>query len=178
MRTPWITLFLLACTPSPDDTDDTDTDVDDTDIDDTDVDDTDVEDTDVEDTDDTDDTDVDVTDTANQIPPTLPSTSFPNYTTFFDGSALNIYWRAASDDVTSADMLEYQVTCTPPGALSGTVTMPWTVATSLQVEASSRYWTVACSGVNGIYGAWVTVRDAAGNETAFPTLTGEISAPK
>lgn len=137
------------------------------------------EDTDVAaDTDVASDTDV-ATDTdvvqGDQNPP-VPQISVPSdYTVFFDGSALNIYWRDAIDDVTPYESLEYRVSCLAPGALSPTVTMDWRVATSLAVEGSERYWVAACSGPSGMYTAWVTVRDAAHNEADFEQLTGQIA---
>jgi hypothetical protein len=131
-----------------------------------------------------DDTDVggDDTDAGDSDPPgdtTPPVISIPSasdYTVFFDWIALNVYWRDASDDVTGADALEYQVTCQPPGQPAA-VSMDWTVATDLYVEGSLRYWFPACSGAPGYYDVKVSVRDAAGNVADYPTLTGEIYLP-
>lgn len=143
-----------------------------------DTDDTDVaSDTDVvSDTDVMGDTDLADTDlaTGDTLAPVLPNTSGSDYTVFFDGSSLNIYWIAASDETSATDSLQYRVSCQRDPAPEQ-VTMDWTTATSLPVEGSGRYWAAACSGQLGTHYAWVSVRDEAGNLTDYPVLSGEIT---
>ncbi|MCA9569874.1 MAG: hypothetical protein KC656_18645, partial [Myxococcales bacterium] len=99
--------------------------------------------------------------------PTLPSTVGNDYSVYYDGSALNVYWRPATDDTTAQADLEYRVTC------DGGVALDWTAGVSVPVEASSRYWWPACN-TSGSHDVVVTVRDEGGNETAWPTLTGSV----
>jgi hypothetical protein len=186
----WAVALLWACGGEKDATDDvvdttadttetadtTDTDVaDTTETTDTDAADTDVADTDVADTTETTDT-TDTTDTTPAGDTTPPLPMFygpPDYTWFFDGAAINLYWRDASDDVTPTADLEYKVNCQPVGMPPYSI-LDWTVATDLEVEGSGRYWSTTCVGVPGTYTVWVSVRDAAGNVTQFPTFNGEI----
>lgn len=153
--------LLLAC--NGDDSDETDVPTDsDTDAD-----------TNV-DTDEDTDSGVD-TDGGDTQAPALPGTAGADYTWFFDGDGLNVYWRAASDDQTAAADLQYRVRCGYPDGGSD-VTLDWTAASALPVEGSGRYWAVACSGGTGARDVTVSVRDAAGNQTDYPTLNGEIPA--
>lgn len=177
VRYGWLVLVLgaTACAGGGG-SDDTDTDTDASSTDETSEDDDSTDETseDDESTDDTDveDTDVDDTDPPADAPPTPQQTSAPDYTFYNDGSNVNLYWRAATDDITAAADLEYRTTCLPSGG-SATST-EWTKPASLTTEGSGRYWRATCPNVEGTYDLWVEVRDGAGNTSSYPTLVTEV----
>lgn len=108
-------------------------------------------------------------------PPSLPSTDFPDYTTFVD-NGINIYWRDADDDATPQAELEYRMTYRPASG-TATVGMDWRTPGQISHEAQQRMWTRFVPASNGLYEVWITVRDGEHNETDYPVLEAAFPPP-
>ncbi|MDX2092268.1 MAG: hypothetical protein SFX73_30670 [Kofleriaceae bacterium] len=107
--------------------------------------------------------------------PDLPSTNFPDYTTFVD-SGINIYWRDAHDDVTAQADLEYRMTYRPAGG-NPTVGMDWRKPAQISHEAQNRMWTRIVPANGGVYELWISVRDAELNVADYPVLEATFANP-
>ncbi|HVK71794.1 MAG TPA: hypothetical protein VM734_00685 [Kofleriaceae bacterium] len=105
---------------------------------------------------------------ASSSAPSLPSTSEPDYTLFVN-TGINIYWRAASDDVTLPANLEYRMTYRRVGG-TDMVALDWTRPFAIAVEAQGRMWTSVRPSPGGFFELWISVRDEDHNQTDFPPL--------